>query len=138
LSQLDGELFDDSHDVFLAKNKELFAIDFYGLAGIFAEQDFLADFDTDSSDAAIVEELAVTDCKDFTLIRFFASVVRDHNAGGSFALLIQALNDHAIVQWTQFHQISPGGLFSTDDPDGVTFVMTFGGTHHTESNPRRT
>jgi len=50
--------------------------------------------------------LARTDRHDLALVGFLGSRVGDHDARRGLALLIQALDDHPIVQWTNFHKVS--------------------------------
>ena len=52
---------------------------------------------------AVVDLLAVADGDDFALVGLFGGGVGNHDAGRGLALFFQALDDHAIVQRTDFH-----------------------------------
>src|SRR5258706_5035838 len=93
------------HDVFLAHHEELFAVDLDGAARVFAEEDLVADLDVDGEHLAIFVLLAGADGHHFALVGFLGGGVGDDDAGRGLTLFFQALDDHAIVQWTQFHKI---------------------------------
>src|SRR5665213_579431 len=94
---------DDGHDVFFAHHEQLIAVDLDGGARVFAEEHLVADLEVDRAHLAVVVLLAGTDGEHFALVGFLGGGVGDDDAGSGFALLFQALDDHAIVQRTQFH-----------------------------------
>ncbi len=53
---------------------------------------------------AVVVTLARADGQDFALIRLLAGGVGDDDAGSGGALGFDALDDHAVVQRTDFHK----------------------------------
>ena len=57
-------------------------------------------------DLAVVVDLAVADGHDFALIGLLGGGVGNHDAGSGLALFVEALDDHAIVQRPDFHEIS--------------------------------
>jgi hypothetical protein len=73
------------------------------LAGVFAEQDAVADFYFQRTHFAVILDFAVADGEDFALIWFFGGCVRDDQAGCSFGFLVETLDDDAIVQWAKVH-----------------------------------
>src|SRR5687767_1525623 len=99
--------FDDAHDVFLAHHEELIAFDLHGLAGILAEQHAVADLDVDRNQLAVVVLLALADGDDLALVGLLGGGVGDHDAPGGLALLFDALDDHAVMQRTDFHALLP-------------------------------
>ena len=50
--------FDDAHDVFFAHHEQFFAFDLDGLAGIFAEQNLVADLHVQRTDFAVFADFA--------------------------------------------------------------------------------
>src|SRR5690242_12558967 len=89
---------DDAHDVVLAHYQILGAFDLDRLAGIFPEQDAVADFDVERAHFAVLEYIAFADGNDFALIRFLASRVRDDDPAGRLVLRVEALHYNAVVQ----------------------------------------
>ncbi len=63
-------------------------------------------------DVALVVALAGTDGEDFALVRLFGGVVGDDDAGGRLGFLVEAFDDHAIVQRTKIHGYSSGWIWS--------------------------
>ncbi|CAM2161157.1 hypothetical protein PT2222_90374 [Paraburkholderia tropica] len=96
-------LLHHGHDVFFAHHEQFVAIDLDGLASVLAEQDAIADLDVERDQGALVVALARARGQDFTLIRLFCRCVRDHDARSGLGFLIQALDDHAIMQRTKVH-----------------------------------
>src|SRR5215470_13109979 len=94
---------DDAHQVFLAHHEELVAVDLDRLAGVLAEQHAITHLDVDRDQLAVVIPLAGSNRNDFALIGLLSGVVGDNDAGSGFALVVQALDDHAIVQGTNLH-----------------------------------
>jgi hypothetical protein len=71
-----GELLDqDGHDVFFAHHQQFVAVDFDGLAGVFAEQDAVAYLDFQRTHFAVVLDFTVTNGEDFALIWFLGGCV---------------------------------------------------------------
>src|SRR5205085_6253416 len=95
------------HDVFFAHDEQLVTVDLDGGARILAEEDLVADLHVDSGDLAVFVLLARAHGQDFALVGFFGGGVGDDDAGGGLALFLEALDDDAIVQRTQFHGFSP-------------------------------
>ena len=96
----------NGEEVFFAHDQQLFAIDLDGLARVLAEQDAIAHSHVQDDEFALVIALARTDGQHFALVRLFGGVVGDDDAQGGLGFLFQALDDHAIVQRTQFHDFS--------------------------------
>src|SRR5262245_47438134 len=95
--------FDDAHQVFLAHDEELVALHFHGLAGVLAEQHAVADFHVDRDQLAVVVLLAFADGDDLALVGFLGGGVGDDDATSGLALFLDALDDHAVMQRTDFH-----------------------------------
>src|SRR5450759_426979 len=90
-------LLDDAHDVFFAHHEQFFTFDFDGLAGIFAEQDAIADLEVERANLAVFEHFAFSYRFDFTLIGFFGRGIGNYDARGGFAFFFQPLDDEAVV-----------------------------------------
>src|SRR6185436_19036269 len=99
--------FDDAHDVFLAHDEELFALHFHGLPGVLAEQDLVAGLDVERDQLALVVFLALAHGDDLALIGLFGGGVGDDDAARGFALFLDALDDHTVMQRTDFHAVAP-------------------------------
>src|SRR5436305_98115 len=94
--------FDHAHDVFLAHDEELFALHAHGLAGILAEQDLVSGLDVEGDQLALLVFLALADCDDLALIGLLGSGIGNHDASGGLLLFLNALDDHAVMQRTDF------------------------------------
>jgi hypothetical protein len=95
--------FDDADDVVFAHLQQLDTIHLESLAGILAEQHFVADLDVHRANLAVVTDLAIADSDDFALVRLLGRSVGDDDAGSGLALFLHALDDDAIMQRTNFH-----------------------------------
>src|SRR5512139_2430144 len=103
-----GELLGhDGHDVFFAHHEQFLAVDLDGGARVLAEEDLVADLHVDGEELAFLVLLAGADGHDFALVGLLGGGVGDHDPGGGLPLLFQALDDHAVVQRTQFHFATP-------------------------------
>lgn len=91
-----------SHDVFFAHYQKFVAVNFDGLTSVFAEENFVADFDVWRVLLAAVVALARAYGQHFALIRLFGGGVRDHDAGGGLTLFFKTLNDYTVVQGAKF------------------------------------
>src|SRR4029079_4313725 len=95
--------FDDAHDVFLAHDEELIALDLHGLPGVLAEQHAVADLEVERNQLALVILLSLAHGHDLALVGFLGGGVGDHDATRGLALLFDALDDHAVMQRTNLH-----------------------------------
>src|SRR3954469_6534419 len=93
----------DGHDVFFAHHEQLVAVDLDGGARVFAEEDLVADLHVDGGDFALVVLLAGADGEHFALVGLLGGGVGDDDARSGLALFFEALDDHAVMQRTQFH-----------------------------------
>src|SRR5206468_2937862 len=99
--------FDDAHDVFLAHHEQLVTLDLDGLPGVLAEQHSVARLDVERDQLARVILLALAHGDDLALVRLLGGGVRDDDATCGPALLFDALDDHAVMQRTDFHAKLP-------------------------------
>ena len=99
-------LFDDGKQVVFLHHQQFFAIDLHGLARVLAEQHAVANLHVQSNVLALVVALAGANSQHFALVRLFSSVVRDIDARSCLCFVLKALDDHAVVQRTQIHNIS--------------------------------
>jgi len=74
--------------------------------GIFSEQHAVADFHVNWDQLAVIGELALADRHDLPLVGLLRRGVGDDDARGGLLLLVETLDDYAIVQWTDFHRDS--------------------------------
>ena len=73
------------------------------LARVLAEEDLVAGLHADGDQLAVVVGLAGADGDDFAHRGLFRGGVGDDDAAGGFTLFLEPLDDHAVVQGTQFH-----------------------------------
>src|SRR5436190_8488975 len=95
--------FDDAHDVFLAHDEELITLHLHRLAGVLAEQDAIADLHVDRNQLALVVFLALAHGDDLALVGLLSGGVGNNDATRRLALFLNALDDHAVMQRTNFH-----------------------------------
>src|SRR5690349_16583819 len=96
-------LLNHRQDVFFAHDQKFLAIDLDLGAAVLAEQHLVTLLDGDRTDLAVFEDLAVAGGDDFAANGLLGSGVRNHDAAGGDLLLLQALDDHAVVQGAQCH-----------------------------------
>src|SRR5262249_49614094 len=94
---------DDAHDVGLLHDQQLLAVDLHLGARPLAEQDAVAGLDVDRDELAALVTTAGTDGDDFALLRLLLRGVGDDDAAGRLGLLLDAANDHAIMERAEFH-----------------------------------
>src|SRR5438105_12178773 len=95
--------FDDAHDVFLAHHEEFITLHLHGLPGVLAEQHSVAGLDVERDQLARVILLALAHGDNLALVGLFGGGVRDDDSTCGPALLFDALDDHAVMQRTDFH-----------------------------------
>jgi len=95
--------FDDGHDVVLAEDEQVVAVDLYLGARILAEEDLVALLDIQRDEFADFVSAAGTDGNDFALLRFFAGCVRHDKPTGCLGLSVSTLNDNAVVKGAEIH-----------------------------------
>src|SRR5262249_985531 len=86
-----------------AHDEELIALHLHRLARVLAEQHAIADLDVDRNQLAVLVFLALAYRDDLALVGLLRSGVRNDDAPGGLAFLFNALDDHAVVQRTNFH-----------------------------------
>src|SRR5260221_5144808 len=101
----------DGHDVFFAHHHELVALDAHGGAGILAEEHLVADLEVDRDELAVLVLLAGSDGEHFALVGLLGGGVGNDDSRCGLTLFFESLDDHAVMQRTQFHRIhSSAGL----------------------------
>src|SRR6185312_2837052 len=108
---LGGGLIDHAHDVGLLHDQEVLAIELDLGTRPFAEQDAVARLDVERVERAVLVARAGAGGDDFAFHRLFLRSVRDDDAAGGFRLLLDTADQDAVLQWTQFHEISLGPDF---------------------------
>src|SRR6266478_8985981 len=99
-------LFDDAHDVALLHDQELFAVDLDFGARPFAEQHPVADLDIDGDQLAGLVAAAGANGDDLALGGLFLGGVGNDDATCGLLFGIDALDNDAIVKWTEFHRFA--------------------------------
>src|ERR1700758_4356505 len=100
---LGDALFDDAHGVILLHDQELFAVDLDLGARPFAKQHPVADLDVDWDELAGLVAAAGANRDNLALRGFFLGSIGNDDATGALLFGIDALDDDAIVKWTEFH-----------------------------------
>src|SRR3984957_4746526 len=98
------DLDQNPHDVAFLHDQVLDAVDLDLGARPFAEQHPVAGLDVDRDELAGLITSPGADGDNFALARLFLGGVGDDDAGSGLALSVDALDDDAIVQWTEFHR----------------------------------
>src|SRR3990172_717719 len=103
VSSLVKLLLDHAHDVFFAHHEQFFVVDLHLGAGIFAEENLVADLDVERAHLAVFQDLAVADGHYLTLDRLLLDGIGDNDAARGFALFFDAAHDHTVMKGTNFH-----------------------------------
>src|SRR5438477_9308412 len=103
---LAGRLLGDfGENITLAHDLEVFAIDFDFAAGVFAEDDLIADADRKVPTLAAIEQPARPDSHDVATLRLLLRGIREHDAPGGDFFGVQRLDHNAVIQRSKFHRI---------------------------------
>src|SRR5689334_1703421 len=102
-----GGAIDDPHEVRFLHDHQLLAVELDLGAGPFAEQHAVADLDVQRTNLAVLGARTRPDGDDFTLHRLLLGGVRNDDSAGRPALLRDAANQDAVMQWSKLHRISP-------------------------------
>src|SRR6185312_8645546 len=97
---------DDRHDVILAHDHQLLIVDLDLGPAVFAKQHPVTHFHIRGTGLAVVQDLSLTHRDHFAEGRLLARGVGDHDPARGLALLGFALDDDAVVQWTDVHGTS--------------------------------
>ena len=76
------------HDVFFAHYQQFVTVDLDGAAGVFAEQDLVADLDVDREQLAFFVLLAGANGQYFALVRLLGSGIRESRYPMRFSVLL--------------------------------------------------
>src|SRR5690349_5288538 len=106
-----GTRLQNAEDVVLPHDDVLSAIWLDLAAGIFAEEDAVADFDVEGNQLAVFEPLAVAGSKHLALLRFLLRRIRDDDAVARGFLFLNPLHYDAVVQWPDVHDAFLLNLF---------------------------
>src|SRR5262249_48815019 len=98
---------DDAHDVFLAHDEVLGAFDLHSAPRVLSEQDAVADFDVERLALPVLVPLARADADHLAGVRPLGGFAGDDDPAGALAFLFEALDDDAIMQRTDFHEVFP-------------------------------
>src|SRR5271166_4022573 len=92
-----------THDVGLLHDQEFLAVDLDFGAAPLAEQDLVAGLDVHRGELAALVAAAGTDGNDLTLLRLLLGGVRNDDATFRLFLAVEATDDDAVMQGTEFH-----------------------------------
>src|SRR5690348_11847170 len=107
---------DDRHKIFFAHDEQFLAIHLDLGAGVLAEQHLVAGLDTHRAHLAVFLDLAGAHGDHFALDRLLGRGIWDDDAAGGFGFRLQALDDHAVVQRTKLHGLTPPCLSEEKTP----------------------
>src|SRR5437764_8217351 len=99
-----GTVIEHAHDVGLFHDDQLFALELDLGARPFAEQHAVARFDVHRLELAIIAPRTWTGGDHLALHRLFFRRVGDDDAARRLLLALDAPNQNAVVQWTEFHE----------------------------------
>ena len=94
--------FDDSEDVGLVDDEEIFAVDLDVGAAVLGDEDRVADCDGELDGVAIVVFSAGAERDDFRLLWLLFSGIGNNDAPGGLFFLIDALHEDALTEWLDF------------------------------------
>src|ERR1700730_1194287 len=107
LADRGGGTFDDSHDVGLLHDQEIFAIELDFGAGPLAEQDAVALLDVERNERALLIAGARANGDDLAFHRLFLGGVRNDDATLGLAFFLDALDHDTVVKRTELHVFPP-------------------------------
>src|ERR1700758_3109179 len=97
---------DHRHDVILTHDHQLFVVDLDLGPAVFAEQHPVTHFHIRGTRLAVLQDLSLTHSDHFPEGRLLARGIGDHDPARGLTLLGFALDDDAVVQWTDVHGTS--------------------------------
>src|SRR5229473_1015333 len=95
---------DDAHHVGFLHDDELFPVQLDFRARPFAEQDTIALLDVERVKRAVLAARAGTDGDDLAFHRLFLGGIGDDDAAGGPVGLLDAADEHTVVQWSKRHE----------------------------------
>src|SRR3954469_7444731 len=117
-------LLDDAEDVFLAHHEVLGSFDLDLRPGVLGEQDAVTRLDVQGSHLSVLEDLPVADGDDLAFDRLLLGGVGDDDAALGLLLLLHALDDHAILQRPNLHEVFlPVGCWHSDGESAKARAM---------------
>ena len=101
-----GGCVQNAEDIFLAHDQVVLVIHSDFIAGIFSEQDAIADFDIEGDQLAVFESLTTPDGHDFGFLRFLLGGIGNDDSAACCFLFFDALHYDAVVQGSNVHNMS--------------------------------
>src|SRR5262245_21928814 len=120
-------LLDDGEHVLFAEDQVLLVLDLQLVTGILAEKDLVAGLAVEGVLLAVVSHLAIAHRDDLALLRLLLGAVGDDDSPLLHFLLLEPLDDDAVVQRTNLHGRRPSRckmLTLAADPDAGTALST--------------
>src|SRR5215217_3673990 len=109
---LGGAVLEHAHDVAFLHDQQVVAVELDLGAGPLAEQHPVADLDAHRRQLALLAAGTGSDGQDLALHRLLLGGVRDDQPAFGLLLFLDALDDDAVVQRTEFHGIEPPAVGS--------------------------
>src|SRR3954468_6510227 len=117
-------LLDHAEDVFLAHHEVFLPVDLDLGPGVLGEQHAVARLDVQRADLAVLEDLPVADGDDLAFDGLLLGGVGDDDAALGLLLLLHALDDHAILQRPNLHEVFlPVGCWHSDGESAKARAM---------------
>ena len=92
-------------DFVFAHDQVFVAVDFDVAARIFTEKDFVADLEFEDHNVSLIVTLSFADGDDFAFLRLFFRRVRDDDAALNLFLFLEPLDNDAVVEGTNIHNV---------------------------------
>src|ERR1700751_4099676 len=99
--------FDDDHDIALLHDDEVLAVDLDLGPRPLSKEHAVADLDIERVEFAIITSRAGPGGDDLAFHRLFLGGIGDDDAAGGLLLLLDATDQHAVLQRSKFHGIPP-------------------------------
>src|SRR5712672_4002986 len=103
-----GNVGEDTHDVALLHYQQLLAVDLDLVARPLAEQHAVANLEIDRNELAGFVTATWADRRDFALRGLLLGTIRNDDAASGFVFGINAFDNDAVVERTEFHAILQG------------------------------
>src|SRR3954465_6051889 len=101
-----GRLRQDGEDLVLTEDEHVIAFDLDVGAGGLSKQDLVAHLDVERELGSVLEDLAVADGQDLTLLRLLLGGVGDDDPAPGGLLLLDAADEQTVVKRSYFHEVS--------------------------------
>src|SRR5689334_16682237 len=98
-----ADAFDDAENFLFAEDQVVDVLELDVGAGVFAEEDSVADLHVEREDVTFIGDAALADGNHFALLRLFFGAVGDDDAADALFLFFDASDENAIAKGTDVH-----------------------------------